>query len=98
MRPELGRAWLVQHREMTIGYVILTLGFSFEYRAVDSFMTSCTSNRSGAAWDSAGKRCGTLNRKGTCWASMPCTSKSIEEMTPRSNCTGAPDTRIKAAI
>ena len=38
MHPELGRAWLVQHREMTIGYLILTLGFSFEYRGVDSFI------------------------------------------------------------
>jgi ribosomal protein S18 acetylase RimI-like enzyme len=36
--PELGRAWLVQHQEMTAGYVILTLGFSFEYRGVDSFI------------------------------------------------------------
>jgi ribosomal protein S18 acetylase RimI-like enzyme len=36
--PELGRAWLVQHRETTVGYVILTLGFSFEYRGVDAFV------------------------------------------------------------
>ena len=36
--PELGRAWLVQHQETTVGYVILTLGFSFEYRGVDAFV------------------------------------------------------------
>ena len=36
--PELGRAWLVQHQEMTVGYVILTLGFSFEFRGIDSFI------------------------------------------------------------
>jgi ribosomal protein S18 acetylase RimI-like enzyme len=36
--PELGRAWLVQHQSTTIGYVVLTLGFSFEYRGVDAFI------------------------------------------------------------
>lgn len=36
--PELGRAWLVQHQDTTVGYVILTLGFSFEFRGVDSFI------------------------------------------------------------
>ena len=35
---ELGRAWLVQHQETTIGYVILTLGFSFEFHGVDAFI------------------------------------------------------------
>jgi len=37
-RPELGRAWLIQHQETTVGYVILTLSFSFEYRGVDAFI------------------------------------------------------------
>lgn len=36
--PELGRAWLVQHQETTVGYAILTLGFSFEFRGVDAFI------------------------------------------------------------
>jgi ribosomal protein S18 acetylase RimI-like enzyme len=36
--PELGRAWLIQHQENTIGYFILTLGFSFEYRGLDAFI------------------------------------------------------------
>lgn len=36
--PELGRAWLVQHLETTVGYVILTLSFSFEFRGVDAFI------------------------------------------------------------
>jgi ribosomal protein S18 acetylase RimI-like enzyme len=36
--PELGRAWLVQHEEKAVGYVILTLGYSFEYRGVDAFI------------------------------------------------------------
>jgi ribosomal protein S18 acetylase RimI-like enzyme len=36
--PELGRAWLVQHQGTTVGYVILTLSFSFEYRGVDAFI------------------------------------------------------------
>lgn len=98
IHPELGRAWLVQYREMTIGYVILTLGFSFEYRGVDSFIDELYIEPPWRPMGFGRERCGTLNRQGACWASMPCTSKSIEEMTPRSNCTGAPDTRIKAAI
>jgi ribosomal protein S18 acetylase RimI-like enzyme len=36
--PELGRAWLVRHQEMTVGYVILTLSFSFEFRGMDAFI------------------------------------------------------------
>jgi GNAT superfamily N-acetyltransferase len=36
--PELGRAWLVRHQETTVGYVILTLSFSFEFRGVDAFI------------------------------------------------------------
>ena len=36
--PELGRVWLMQHQEKTIGYVILTVSFSFEYRGVDAFI------------------------------------------------------------
>jgi len=35
---ELGRAWLVRHQETTVGYVILTLTFSFEFRGVDAFI------------------------------------------------------------
>ena len=35
---ELGRAWLVRHQETTVGYVILTLSFSFEFRGVDAFI------------------------------------------------------------
>jgi diamine N-acetyltransferase len=38
VHPELGRAWLVQHQETTVGYVILTMGFSFEFRGMDSFI------------------------------------------------------------
>src|SRR5260370_25867726 len=37
-RRELGRPWLIQHQETTVGYVILTLSFSFEYRGVDAFI------------------------------------------------------------
>lgn len=36
--PELGRAWLIQHQDQSIGYVILTFGFSFEFRGVDAFI------------------------------------------------------------
>jgi ribosomal protein S18 acetylase RimI-like enzyme len=36
--PELGRAWLLQHQETTVGYVILTLSFGFEFRGVDAFI------------------------------------------------------------
>jgi ribosomal protein S18 acetylase RimI-like enzyme len=36
--PELGRVWLIQDQEKTIGYVILTLSFSLEYRGVDAFI------------------------------------------------------------
>src|SRR5471032_749606 len=30
-RPEFGRAWLIDVQAKSVGYVILTLGFSFEY-------------------------------------------------------------------
>lgn len=34
----LGRVWLIQHAGETIGYVVLTLGFSLEYRGRDAFV------------------------------------------------------------
>ena len=36
--PELGRAWLILAGEHIAGYVILTLGYSFEYRGRDAFI------------------------------------------------------------
>jgi diamine N-acetyltransferase len=35
---ELGQAWLVWLREKPVGYVILTLGYSFEFRGRDAFI------------------------------------------------------------
>jgi diamine N-acetyltransferase len=36
--PEFGRAWLLHLSGEPIGYVILTLGFSFEFRGTDAFI------------------------------------------------------------
>lgn len=36
--PHCGRFWLIQHDGKPIGYVVLTLGFSFEYRGYDAFI------------------------------------------------------------
>src|SRR5215470_68855 len=36
--PEYGRAWLVEVAGSVVGYVILTLGYSFEYRGRDGFV------------------------------------------------------------
>jgi ribosomal protein S18 acetylase RimI-like enzyme len=35
---ELGRAWLLHLGERSIGYVILTLGYSFEFQGRDAFI------------------------------------------------------------
>jgi ribosomal protein S18 acetylase RimI-like enzyme len=35
---ELGQAWLLWLREKPVGYVILTLGYSFEFRGRDAFV------------------------------------------------------------
>ena len=37
-QPELGRTWLVCVGDLTVGYVVLTLGFSFEFRGRDAFI------------------------------------------------------------
>jgi len=37
-QPELGQTWLVCDRGAAVGYVVLTLSFSFEYRGRDSFI------------------------------------------------------------
>ena len=37
-KAELGRAWLIFEAEKLAGYVILTLGFSFEYRGRDGYI------------------------------------------------------------
>ena len=37
-QPELGQTWLVCDRGSVVGYVVLTLGFSFEYRGRDAFI------------------------------------------------------------
>jgi diamine N-acetyltransferase len=34
--PQLGRVWLVMEKQKTAGYVVLTLGFSFEYHGRDA--------------------------------------------------------------
>ncbi len=34
----LGRVWLIQQEDQVIGYVILTLGYSIEYRGRDAFI------------------------------------------------------------
>jgi diamine N-acetyltransferase len=36
--PELGRAWLILENRTVVGYVVLTLSFSFEYRGRDAFI------------------------------------------------------------
>jgi len=35
---ELGRLWLIQIDEKIVGYVVLTFGFSFEYKGRDAFI------------------------------------------------------------
>jgi len=35
--PEFGQSWLICLSERIAGYVILTLGYSFEYRGVDAY-------------------------------------------------------------
>ena len=36
--PELGRTWLIIDNGAAVGYVVLTLSFSFEYRGRDAFI------------------------------------------------------------
>lgn len=35
---EFGRLWLIQINKITVGYVVLTFGFSFEYKGQDAFI------------------------------------------------------------
>jgi ribosomal protein S18 acetylase RimI-like enzyme len=37
-QPELGRTWLICDGPSAVGYVVLTLGFSFEFRGRDAFI------------------------------------------------------------
>ena len=34
----LGRVWLIQHGEDAVGYIVLTLGFSLEFKGRDAFI------------------------------------------------------------
>jgi GNAT superfamily N-acetyltransferase len=36
--PSLGRAWLIGEGDAAIGYVVLTFGYSLEYRGRDAFV------------------------------------------------------------
>jgi ribosomal protein S18 acetylase RimI-like enzyme len=36
--PGLGRLWLISLQEKTIGYIVLSFGFSFEYGGRDAFI------------------------------------------------------------
>jgi ribosomal protein S18 acetylase RimI-like enzyme len=38
VHPELGQAWLLWLNEKPAGYMILTLGYSFEFRGRDAFI------------------------------------------------------------
>jgi diamine N-acetyltransferase len=37
-QPERGRIWMLVACEKTIGYIVLTLGFSFEFHGTDAFI------------------------------------------------------------
>ncbi len=37
-RPALGQVWCVEASGETVGYFVLTLGYSLEYRGVDAFL------------------------------------------------------------
>jgi ribosomal protein S18 acetylase RimI-like enzyme len=37
-KPSLGRIWLAQDATLTVGYVVLTLGFSMEFLGRDAFI------------------------------------------------------------
>jgi GNAT superfamily N-acetyltransferase len=44
----LGRVWLIKHKGEAIGYIILTFGYSLEYRGRDAFIDEfyiCASHR-----------------------------------------------------
>ena len=36
--PTLGRAWVIEAQSQLVGYVVLTLGYSLEYRGRDAFI------------------------------------------------------------
>ena len=36
--PSWGRIWLAHHESIVVGYVVLTLGFSMEFRGRDAFI------------------------------------------------------------
>jgi ribosomal protein S18 acetylase RimI-like enzyme len=36
--PAFGRVWLLREDQQTVGYIILTVGFSFEFRGHDAFV------------------------------------------------------------
>ena len=36
--PSLGRIWIIQHDNATVGYIVLAFGFSFEYGGRDAFI------------------------------------------------------------
>lgn len=38
LNPQLGQAWMFFDGEIPVGYIVLTLGFSFEYHGRDSFI------------------------------------------------------------
>jgi diamine N-acetyltransferase len=37
-RPERGRVWLLEIDKQPVGYIVLTLGFSFEFLGTDAFI------------------------------------------------------------
>jgi ribosomal protein S18 acetylase RimI-like enzyme len=37
-KEELGKLWLIYHEKNIVGYLVLTFGFSFEYKGRDAFI------------------------------------------------------------
>ncbi|MBL8149472.1 MAG: GNAT family N-acetyltransferase [Blastocatellia bacterium] len=37
-RPEYGRVWLICEEERVIGYIVLTIGYSIEFKGLDAFI------------------------------------------------------------
>jgi ribosomal protein S18 acetylase RimI-like enzyme len=58
-KPAFGRVWLICDDELPVGYVILTIGYSIEYRGHDAFVDELYLREShrGRGWGRAALAC-----------------------------------------
>src|SRR5882757_2032060 len=93
-----GRAWLIALGPQYVGYVVLTVSFSFEYRGCDAYIDELYIAKEHRGQGLAGRPWNSSRKRRASWESTRCIWRSLAAMTRLWNCTAAAATSITTGI